>query len=338
MRVLAVAPGPSFSVQDVHAGWVEALRQFGVHVGEFNLDERLSFYSQAQVDRGDGPQLALTDEQAKQLAVNGLFSACYQLVPDVLLVTSGFFVPGDMLDLIRARGSKVVLIHTEEPYEHDRDITRAAHADINIVNDPTHLAEFEALGTAWYQPHCYRPEIHAPGSVPDEARSEFCFVGTGYPSRIEFLEQVNFTGIDVALAGNWQATVEDSPLRKHLAHDIDACVDNSDAVTLYRGTKVSANLYRQEANRDDLAAGWAMGPREVELAATGCFFLRDQRPESDEVLGMLPTFTDPGEFGDLLRWYLAHPNVRESLAVKARTAVADRTFTNAARRLLTHLG
>jgi spore maturation protein CgeB len=338
VRVLAVAPGPAFSVQDVHAGWVEALRGFGVHVSEFNLDERLSFYSQAQLDRGDGPDVALTDAQAKQLAVNGLFSACYQLVPDVLLVTSGFFVPTKMLDLIRSRGTKVVLIHTEEPYEHDRDITRAAHADVNIVNDPTHLDEFTAFGDAWYQPHCYRPDVHKPGPVQAEAASDFCIVGTGYPSRVEFLEQVDFDGVDVALAGNWQATGEDSPLRKYLAHDIDACVDNTEAVTLYQSTKISANLYRREANAPHLSAGWSMGPREVELAATGCFFLRDPRGESDAVLGMLPLFTSPGEFGDLIRWHLQHPDVRARLAEQARTAIADRTFTNAARRLLTHLG
>jgi spore maturation protein CgeB len=307
MRVLAVAPGPAFSVQDVHNGWVEALRGLGARVVEFNLDERLAFYSQALLKRGEDVGLAFSDDQAKQLAANGLFSACYQLVPDVLLVTSGFFVPGDMLDLIRARGTKVVLIHTEEPYEHDRDITRAAHADINIVNDPTHLGDFTALGDAWYQPHCYRPGIHEPGPHPAEAASEFCFVGTGYRSRIEFLEQVDFNCLDVALAGNWQATDEDSPLRKYLAHDIEDCVDNEQAVLLYRGAKISANLYRREANTPDLVAGWAMGPREVELAAIGCFFLRDPRPESDEILPMLPSFESPSEFGEQLRWYLAAP-------------------------------
>jgi hypothetical protein len=62
-----------------------------------------------------------------------------------------------MLDLIRARGTKVVLIHTEEPYEHDRDITRAAHADVNIVNDPTHLAS---------SPRSARPGISRTATAP----------------------------------------------------------------------------------------------------------------------------------------------------------------------------
>jgi hypothetical protein len=163
--------------------------------------------------------------------------------------------------------------------------------------------------------------------------SDFCFVGTGFPSRVAFLEQVDWTGVDVALAGNWMRTRDDSPLRKFLAHDLDKCCDNVEAHELYAGTKVSANLYRTEAEAGAVA-GWAMGPREVELAASGTFFLRDPRPEGDGVLSMLPTFTSPGEFGEKLRWFLAHDEARERAAREARAAVAGRTFTANARRML----
>jgi hypothetical protein len=77
-----------------------------------------------------------------------------------------------------------------------------------------------------------------------------------------------------------------------------------------------------------------MGPRELEMAATGLFFLREPRGESDEVLGMFPTFTSPQEASALLRDWLARPAERAALALKAREAVADRTFTNSAASLL----
>lgn len=335
MRVLAVSPGPGYSVHDVHTGWLEALRHLGVQTAAFNLDERIAFYANVTMPH-DGQHIpALSNEGAVELAINGLYSTCYQLQPDVLLVTSGFFVPDQMLDLIRARGTRVVLIHTEEPYEHDKDLARAVHADVNIVNDPVHLADFGP--DAWYQPHCYRPEIHKPEKVDKKFRSEFCFVGTGYPSRERFFEAVDFGGIDVALAGNWTALEPDSPIRPFLVGDAEECLDNTDTAHYYQGCQVSANLYRREANSVDLEHGWALGPREVELAATGTFFLRDPRPESDEVLGMLPSFTSPAEFSDLLGWYLPRLEIRSDLAAKAREAISDRTFTNAARRLLDHL-
>jgi hypothetical protein len=94
------------------------------------------------------------------------------------------------------------------------------------------------------------------------------------------------------------------------------------------------NLYRREAENEHLAFGQAMGPREVEMAACGLFFLRDPRPESDKVLSMLPTFTTPGEASELLRYWLARPEQRIELAARAREAVADRTFTNRAVELL----
>jgi hypothetical protein len=145
---------------------------------------------------------------------------------------------------------------------------------------------------------------------------------------------VDWAGLDVALAGNWQGLSEPSRLRKYLAHDVEDCCDNAQTANLYAATKVSANLYRREANRPELSTGWAMGPREVELAAMGVFFLRDPRGEGDAVLPMLPTFTDPGDFGERLRWWLPRADARADAGRKARAAIADRTFVNHARQLL----
>ena len=41
MKILVVHPGPDFSVHDVYAGWVEALRAHGATVAEYNLNDRL---------------------------------------------------------------------------------------------------------------------------------------------------------------------------------------------------------------------------------------------------------------------------------------------------------
>jgi spore maturation protein CgeB len=49
---------------------------------------------------------------------------------------------------------------------------------------------------------------------------------------------------------------------------------------------------------------------------------------------MLPTFDGPGDFGDKLRYYLAHDDEREEMGLKAQAAVADRTFENNAAQLL----
>ena len=89
---------------------------------------------------------------------------------------------------------------------------------------------------------------------------------------------------------------------------------------------------------DDSADGIACGPREIELAATGTWFARQSRPESDELFPMLPVFSSPEELGDVLRWALANPDVRDEAGSAARSAILDRTFPNNAKRLMGLLG
>lgn len=337
MRALVVRAGPHFSVADVCAGWVEGLRELGVQVVDFNLDDRLGFYSCAGTMR-DGEFAPLLDEAgAARLAAKGIEAACFEWWPDFVLIVSCFYVPLDILEVLRARRMKVVILHTESPYEDARQLARAPAADLNILNDPTNLDRFVEVAPTVYLPHAYRPGLHHPAPATPKYSSDFCLVGTGYPSRVEFLEAVDWAGVDVALAGNWGDLAEGSPLRKFVAHDIDECVDNDQAVELYRSTRASVNIYRREAEHPDLVAGWAMGPREVELAATGTFFLTEARGENRAVLPMVPTFTGPEDFGAQLHWWLDHDDERRAVADAARAAVAERTFAANAAELLRHL-
>lgn len=330
MRVLVVEPGPWFSVKDVCDGWVSGLREAGCQVVTFNLGDRLDFYSNALLERFGETRRAFNDEAAAALACKGVEAACYEFWPDVVLVVSGFFLQPAHYELMRQRGHKVVLVHTESPYEDDRQVPRAEHATLNILNDPTNIGRFPP-GTV-YLPHAYDPARHHPRSAVAGYESEFCFVGTGYPSRVEFFEKVDWSGIDVTLAGNWLATDENSPLRTFLAHPVEQCCPNDTTAELYASTFTSCNLYRREAT--DTHEGWAIGPREVELAACGTWFAREPRVEGDKIFPMLPTFTTPAELGDVIRWALANPDARAEAVKAARAAVADRTFANNAKRML----
>ncbi|HEX6970009.1 MAG TPA: glycosyltransferase [Micromonosporaceae bacterium] len=334
MRFLVAQPGPAFSVQDVYVGWVEALKDLGHTAVEFNLDRRLAFYSSAEFEY-EGERRHLSDDQVTEMAINGLCASLYKVRPDVLLVVSGFFVPLALMDLARkAYGTRVVVLHTESPYEDDRQLQVAEHADLNLLNDPTNIDQFKQVSRAVYMPHAYRPTLHCPGPAKPELVCDLGFVGTGYQSRVDFFESMDLDGLDVLLGGNWQLLAEDSPLRKYLGHDIDKCLDNEETVDLYRSARVGINLYRRESRKPELSQGWAMGPREVEMAACGAFFLRDSRPEGDELLPMLPRFSSPAEASELLRWWLAHDRLRRDAAEAARVAVQNRTFTNHAKQLL----
>lgn len=335
MRWVVAQPGASFSVEDVYAGLVEALRELGQTVIEFNLDDRLNFYSQAHFELGGQYLPAVDSSQAIELAVNGLYATLYKTRPDVLLVVSGFFVPKGVYELAQTYGTKTVIVHTESPYEDDRQRTVAAWADLNYLNDPTNLDSFPA-GTRW-MPHAHRTSVHFAGEGRDDYRCDLAFIGTGYPSRIAFFESMDLTGLDVMLGGNWQALADNSTLRPFLANEPGECVDNVETAEVYRSARMGINVYRREAQRPELSGAWACGPREIEQAACGLPYLRDPGGEGDELFPMLPTFSSPGDASELLRWWLGHPEQRAEAALKAQAAVAGRTFRNNAVELLRHL-
>jgi spore maturation protein CgeB len=347
MRWLIVHPGPNFSVADVHNGWSEALASLGEQVMEFNLDARLTFYDSALIGETDGEpdsegrrpvRKALTIEQAVDLATDGLLSAAYRWWPDVILCVSAFFVPPFVMEVMRSRGHRIVMLFTEAPYQDGQQLEMAKYADIALLNDPATLAEYQAVSpVAEYMPHSYRPAIHHPGRPVGGLEHDLAFTGTGFPSRIEFFEAMDLAGLRVALGGFWGRLSEDSPLRQYLLdaeHGGDACMDNTDTAGLYRAAATGINFYRREGEEGRADRGWACGPREIEMAACGLWFARDARPESDALFPMLPSFTSPAEASDLIRWAVGHPDERAGAVMKARAAIEDRTFENAAKRLL----
>lgn len=333
MKALIIHPGPDFSVADVHNGLLRGLRANGVDAREYNLHDRLNFYSEAHIERDGEMRRAFATDAAIDMAAKGISAALYEWWPDVVIIVSGFFVPPFVWAVLARRPHHVVLWCTESPYEDDRQARPARYADTVILNDPLNLASFRAINPrSFYLPHSYDPAIHHPGARPPV--HDFGFVGTGFPSRVRFFESVAWGDCRPVFAGNWQAVTDGSPLTPYLLHQRGECIDNADTADLYRACKVSANLYRQEATEESTADGIAMGPREVELAACGTFFLRDPRPEGDDLFPMLPTFTGPGEFSDLLAWWLAHDDERNTAAAAARASVADRTFQATTANLL----
>lgn len=309
----------------------------GCEVGVVNLDARLEFYARAHVLLDDGTYVkAFNEEAGFEMAAKGVEVMCYEWWPDVVIVVSGFFVPPKVWAVLSKRPHHLVYWCTESPYEDDRQSNAARYVNTVVLNDPTNLEAFRAEinPNTHYFPHSYDPDVHYPGPGKHDMLSDFAFVGTGFPSRIEWLEQVDWSGVNAKIAGSWKTLSADSPLFPMLIHEPDQCMDNATTADFYRSTQMSLNLYRKEHSEHAHADGWAMGPREVELAACGTFFFREPRPEGDELFPHLPVVSDPAEFGDQMRWWLKHESKRHAATAAARAAIADRTFTNTAARLL----
>lgn len=352
-RILLVHPGPDFSVADVHRGWEKALKRAGHTVMTYNTNDRLSFYGFARMPVHGKPACEHCNEvptrQAIEgadaiaaMALDGLYRELFLFWPEVIFFVSGFYLTPPMLQVLRTRRIKIVMLHTESPYQDTEQMARGQFADLNLVNDPANLAEWRELDVpAAYMPHAYDPDIHFPDWRPGRYAMDFTFIGTLFKSRAEFFSQMDFTGIDVAFGGSgWDRTLESDPefvkpILKYLAHPIDHCVDNEETAKQYRVAKCGINFYRRESEEAHRGKGWAMGPREVEMAACGLWFMRDRRPESDEVFGsILPAFTGPGDASEILRGAVKNDGIREAAARRAYDRIAARTFDNNARSAL----
>ena len=179
MRALVVAPGPNFSVADVYRGWAEGLAALGVETRLFELDTLLQWYSTAHQQDASGAWVQpYEEEQVAQLAAGHIRAECYAWWPDLVVVVSGFFMYPMLVDMMRDRGHKVVLVATEEPYETTRTLEKAKWGfDAVVLNDPANLKLYqETLDCpVFYGPHCYRPDVHKPG--PGTRQSDVAFVG-----------------------------------------------------------------------------------------------------------------------------------------------------------------
>jgi hypothetical protein len=341
VRWLLIHPGPSWSVADVFNGWSEALTGLGEQVEEYPLDAALRFFNSALTETGEllpcgcpGVRKFLDREQAIQLAIDPVLGAASRWWPDVILCTSAFFIPPWLLEILRHHKHKIIMLMTESPYQDDFQLKMAQYADLTLLNDPVNLAAYRQIGPAEYMPQAYREKIHYPAAPGTGREYDLAFIGTGFPSRIRFFSAMDLAGLNVRLSGLWMDLPEDSPLRDWTATDADDCVDNAETAQIYRRSRCGINFYRREAEAAHEGEGTACGPREIEMAATGLWFARDPRPESDELFPMLPSFSSPEEASDLIRWALAHPEARAAEAAGARAAVADRTFEANAKRLL----
>jgi glycosyltransferase involved in cell wall biosynthesis len=353
MRILVAHPGPDFSVADVHQGWVKALTKQGHQVKVYDTNHRLSFYGSAHVpdwnaepdENGERPFVkAMDDQQAMLASMQGLSHEMYTFWPRVVVFVSAFYTSAQQLEVIRSRGHKVVLIHTESPYQDDEQLMRAQFASLNLLNDPHNVQDYQDLAPSLYIPHAYDPEVHYPrkGAYEEDVKSDFAFIGTMFESRRKFFEQMlshKFLDYHVLLGGaGWEEEhLDDSPLLRFLGHPRGECVDNSETARAYRNSRAGINFYRRESEPGHEGEGWAMGPREIEMAACELPFARDPRPESDEVFPFLPAFSSPEEAADILLWMLRNENQRQDLAEQARAAIADRTFDNNAAVMMREL-
>lgn len=342
LRVLLVHPGCDISVNDVHAGVSDGLRAAGCEVHDYALNTRIeaaSVYLYSVWRQGKKHAEKPSDSQVLFKAGSDLVVKALSVQPDIVIIVSAMYLHPNILELLRRAGIKVAILFTESPYMDEAQTRLLPLTVVSWTNERT-----SARYGMRYLRHAWHPAIHGPSDRrhdPAVPAHDVVFVGTAFQERIALLEAVDWTGIDLALYGEWSLLPKRSRLRKYFQADA-GYIQNAHAAALYQRAKIGLNLYRTSKGfgKDcgHIDAADSLNPRAYELAATGCFSISSYRAEVAEVFGgSVPTFRTAAELRPLLDRWLHDDVGRARLTQQAQAAVVTDTWRGRALEMLAHL-
>jgi spore maturation protein CgeB len=338
MKVLVIGAGASWSTRDVEIGVVEGLRANGVEVGHYMLDSRIMAsgeYLKRCWRRAKKVQATVEEPTAADILLHAVQDSLTRALlhqADWVLLVSAMFVPRPFLEILQRAGLPVAVVLTESPYDQEKELRWAAHADLVWTNERSSVEAFRGVQPlSFYLPHAMRPDVHRPDMpiAEDVPAHDVVFVGSAFSERVELLSAIDWTGIDVALYGNWARL----PARSKLRHFVrEGVIDNEKTAALYRRARIGLNLYRESMgwanDAPRIAHAESLNPRAYELAACGCFHLSHARAEVSEVCGdLVPTFKTAFECETLIRRWLADDAGRADVSRQLPATVAAHTWT-----------
>lgn len=341
MKLLTVHPGASSSTADVYYGITRALERLGHEIIPFHTDQRLESFGRWlnwQWRRAGKPEPRPGIEDVYYLATMPILERALWHLPDWVVVFSGSMVHPNVFRMLKRAGAPTMLLLTESPYLPELELDMASWATVCFTNERACVDQFRKVNPhTYYLPHAFDPEVHnTDAPIPDDVPSfDVVFVGTGFEERIELLNAVDWTGIDLGLYGLWDLLGSRSKLRQYIRGGV---VPNERAVQLYRKAKIGLNLYRTsmgyERNVDHITTAESLNPRALELAACGVFQISDYRPEVGETFGQtVQTFSSAAGLNELIHGALkpVADGYRRRMADQARQMVKRETFDERAK-------
>ena len=352
MKMLICHPGAEVSLTEPYDGLKKGLAKAGFETLPYRLDGRIHRAASwlAHVWENRVPDSTLTEptwQDALYIASKDIVEMAWEHEVDWILLVSPVYLHPHVLKVFdRPRPFKIGAVFTESPYMDGMQGEQAEHVDICWINDRASIERIRAHNpNTHYLPTGWIPDVHVPGEPPaDIPRHDVVFVGAGLVERIELLEAVDWTGIDLGLYGRWPFLSAASPLRPFLRQEFDdAVIDNARVANLYRAAKIGLNLYRTSTimhqDAEHVGGAYSLNPRAYELAATRTFQLSEYRPEITEVFGDdLPYFLNAEELESQVHYYLNHPQDRERSADLAYARVQRHSYDERAKTILEHIG
>jgi len=335
-KICMAFPPTAVSNFDVAKGYVYALRTLGYVVDEIPYHQVYRYWNESYRFKG----LIEGDYNATYEDEDVIISASMDVIlnvmksnPDILIVIDGTALHRKAWEWIRrlhVTGMKSVVIGTESPYQ---DRTLGFLTDYNDFVYTNERAVARKLELP-YLPTAYSTETHFPVFVPQNMRHDVVFIGSGFPERVEMLEQVDWGDLDFVMYGHYPID-HDHVLAKYYK---DTSIANSQAALLYNGAKICLNLNRTSIDYEGamrIPESESASPRVYEALACGGFLISEYREEIEEMFGdLVPTFTSPEELTELLRYWVDKPERRADYCDTLREMVKPHSYIERAKKVM----
>lgn len=341
MKIMVVSSPHAFATRDVFTSHVAGLKAIlgEENVVTYDVIPRYNLFHSwcnwLEEQMGFVPR----EVRANVLAAEPVFGAAHFHNCDTVYWISPMYFPMSMVEMFRKDGFRCWVYFTECPYEDEFWArSQSIKFDHCFVNDLNSINRFRAFNeNTHYLPHSFDPAKHYPLWEQPNDHEHVIFVGTDFKGRRKLFGDVDWSGIDFRLYGNWQDIKEDTVLDKFVRRRL---VDNHTTAGIYRGSVVGISMHRQERQWDseevlDKGEAYSMGPRSYELAACGLYQISDYRPELVEVFGdTVPIFETADQLEYEVRWALEHPEERQRRARAQWKAVQGHTAQSRMKQLL----
>ncbi len=270
-------------------------------------------------------------------ANDGIIAACEAHRPRFVYIEKGIFLKPGTIRHLSATIAPVIQFNYDNPFgpRHDPGwrllIASIPYYDVHFVPRESSIADFKAAGAkrVFRMPLTFDPEIHYPPPASwgeSDRHIDVSFTGSPYDDRGRFLSSL-FTqyGIKTDIRGDrWNRVLKPDVARQ-----------------IYTGPAVYDDAYRQRfwhskiclsfvthSNRDLVAH------KSFEIAGAGGFLLAEA---TDEHRAMFEHgkeavfFDDLADCAQLIRHYLARPDLREKIAKAGHARAVGSGYSNDAR-------
>jgi len=322
----------------------------GFHFQHYLSDEDENIISAFREIAGTTPDFHFDTFLLQREPLKRLSTKLASFRPDFILVFRGYRLPTAAVQQLRKSQVPFGIWVVDDPYRLKTHEQLVKPYPFVFTQDSGSVSFYRSMGKkAFHLPLAVNPAKYRPVRVPAKYRSDICFVGSAFPVRLHFFDQMTpfLLKKRFIIIGQWWERLKNYHKLKHRIRNQP--IPPSEVVKYYNGAKIVLNIHRTHNDRRDNHLNLpACSPnnRTFEIAACRSFQLLTCRRD-------LKRFYVPGQemvcfqnIQDLKRkinYYLSHDDERNRIAVKSyQRTLRDHTYHVRLRYLLhlldQHLG